>query len=142
LCPYIVAAADIKVYSDIRDGELVWPVVEKGENMLISIFISIYRFANDIDKGFDMWCGGFSEPNDGVGALVCVALNGYHSISTYQWYNEGEEMRNETYPSLYVIRPGKYWCVVTFTDCTKRSKDFIVTGYLICLLCAQIQYEL
>lgn len=39
---------------------------------------------------FDVWKGGFSCPGDRVAVMAWVALSGYHSISTYQWYRESE----------------------------------------------------
>lgn len=60
-----------------------------------------------------MWTGVKFSQQDHVALLVCVALNGYHSVVSYQWSEDGVEMKGETYPLLYTSVIGKYTCRVT-----------------------------
>ena len=43
---------------------------------------------------------------DHVALLMCIALNGYHSLSTYLWRESGEVMVSEVYPLLYISNAG------------------------------------
>lgn len=43
--------------------------------------------------------------------LLCVALGGYHSLSSYQWSNDGCDLLGEVHPIPTVA--GKYTCSVT-----------------------------
>ena len=52
---------------------------------------------------------------------MCVATSGYHSISSYQWKKDGNELPGEIYPILYTTSAGTYECyVVTGTETNSR----------------------
>ena len=53
----------------------------------------------------------FSQ-QDHIALLMCVALDGYHSVVSYQWIENGAEMKGEVYPLLYVSAFGRYTCRV------------------------------
>ena len=54
---------------------------------------------------------------------MCVALNGYHSVVTYEWNKDGYVLADEVYPLLYVTSVGKYVCSVTIVSKNKTVQQ-------------------
>lgn len=75
---------------------------------------------------FNFWSGGYAR--DGVALLVCFALNSYHSVTTYKWYNNSTMIVENPYPLLYVERSGHYKCAMNSLDDIERMQDFTVLG--------------
>ena len=44
--------------------------------------------------------------------MACVAINGYHSRSTYSWEHDGAMLQSENTPLLYASGKGSYICAV------------------------------
>ena len=66
--------------------------------------------------------------------LVCVAMNGFHSKVSYQWFKCGEVLGGAVHPIIYVETPGDYCCTVTI-DGTEEKREFRVIGdYIVQLL--------
>ena len=55
---------------------------------------------------------GVSE-NSSVALLMCVAVEGFHLLATYQWSQDVSQIVDEVYPLLYTTKPGKYSCLVS-----------------------------
>ena len=81
-----------------------------------------------IDAQFSLWTAGFAR--DGVGVLACIALNGFHATSQYQWLRNDYEMEDETYAVLYTSTCGEYKCRVTVDEDNHEESAFSVTGML------------
>ncbi len=47
-----------------------------------------------------------------VALLACVALNGYHSLTTYKWQSNEIDL-DECSPLIYVTECGLYTCHLT-----------------------------
>ncbi len=61
---------------------------------------------------YSQWKGAYIR--NGVALLACVAINGFHSVTTtYKWSRDGYVMQGENYPVVYVEVPGIYGCVIT-----------------------------
>ena len=69
---------------------------------------------------FDVWMGGYSCAGEQVALLACLAKNGYHSITTYQWYQNNEIKEKECYPIIYAAEVGTYKCQLQFQDNVKE----------------------
>ena len=65
---------------------------------------------NCAGEEYRYWSGGYARC--GVACLVCFALNGYHSETTYNWYDLDSWMATNPYPLLYTSKAGKYKCVM------------------------------
>ena len=59
--------------------------------------------------------------------MVCVAVEGFHSLAQYQWYRDDVPLHSGTFPILYVQHCGEYSCVVTVDD-VERKTYFKATG--------------
>lgn len=55
---------------------------------------------------FAVWHDCYSDTR--VAVMVCVAMEGYHSLVTYQWLKEDDELSSETFPVIYTSDPGTY----------------------------------
>ena len=64
---------------------------------------------------------------DHVALLMCIALSGYHSLSTYQWRESGKVMVSEVYPLLYISNAGMFTCTVNYEE-KSIERIFEVTG--------------
>lgn len=71
-------------------------------------------------KGFDVFTHGYSSEDGKVACLLCVAINGYHSVASYKWARE-EVLMNEFYPVVYVICEGEYKCTTVAEDSVKEA---------------------
>ena len=79
-----------------------------------------------------MWTGGCV--NGDVAIMVCVAINGFHSKASYQWFKRGEVLGGAVHPIIYVETPGDYCYTVTIEG-TEEKREFRVTGdYIVQLL--------
>ena len=58
--------------------------------------------------------------DDYTALLMCIAQNGYHSVASYQWKKDGENLSNEIFPLLYVSSTGKFECTVSAASQTIR----------------------
>ncbi len=45
--------------------------------------------------------------------MACVALEGYHSQVSYQWWRGDDKLPRETFPILYTSTPGTYRCTLS-----------------------------
>lgn len=87
------------------------------------MYSSLYSGAD-----FATWTGCKVSQQDWTALLVCVAMNGYHGIASYNWEKDGEDL-DEEFPLLYTKATGKYHCVVTVPTATmKATKDFEIKG--------------
>lgn len=77
-----------------------------------------------------LWTGVKISQQDHVALLMCVALNGYHSVVSYQWSENGADMKGEVYPLLYTSSFGKFVCRVSSTMKTIERR-FETKGTLI-----------
>ena len=80
------------------------------------------RFADD---EYSCWCAG-NVNKRGVAILLCVALKGYHPLTTYQWF-EDDILLNNPHPLLYMGRTGKYKCLMQSGQ-KERMQEFCVFG--------------
>ncbi len=64
---------------------------------------------------------------DGVGLMVCIAVEGFHSLARYQWYKDDVPLQIETFPILYVQQGGEYSCIITISGVERRT-SFRATG--------------
>ena len=84
-----------------------------------------------IGAKFSLWTAGFAR--DGVGVLVCIALDGFHAVSQYQWVQNDREMDDETFAVLYTSTCGEYKCRVTVEEQNLHEGGvFSVTGKFTC----------
>ena len=81
-----------------------------------------------VDAQFSLWTAGFAR--DGVGVLACIALNGFHATSQYQWLQNDHEIEEETYAILYTTSCGEYKCRVKVDEDIHEGNVFSVTGML------------
>ena len=44
---------------------------------------------------------------------MCIAINGYHSVASYEWSKDGFKLLDEVHPLLYASSTGKFTCSVT-----------------------------
>jgi len=59
--------------------------------------------------------------------MACLAVNGYHSLSSYQWYKDGALCTDEETPLYYTTGDGTYTCeIVAIED--KERVFFKVSG--------------
>ena len=58
--------------------------------------------------------------------FFCVALKGYHPLTTYQWF-EDDILLNNPHPLLYTGRTGKYKCLMQSGQ-KERMQEFCVFG--------------
>lgn len=73
--------------------------------------MSLFYMSSMVSGSYlSVWTGVKVSEQDHVALLVCVALNGYHSVVSYQWSEDGVEMKGETYPLLYTSVCGKHTC--------------------------------
>ena len=76
---------------------------------------------------FSLWTAGFAR--DGVSVLVCIALDGFHAVSQYQWVQNDCEMEDKTYAVLYTSTCGEHKSRVTVEEQTLHEGGvFSVTG--------------
>ena len=75
-----------------------------------------------------MWCGCYASQVDRRAILACVALEGYHSQSTYAWFLSGADLQENT-PLLHTDREGMYECQVTCSG-DIHSRNFKLTCVL------------
>ena len=61
------------------------------------------------DEEYTCWSAGHTN-NCGVAILVCIALKGYHPLTTYQWFEDDTLLKNP-YPLLYT---GKVCALLLF----------------------------
>ena len=78
------------------------------------------------DEEYTSWSAGHTN-NCGVAILVCIALKGYHPLTTYQWF-EDDTLLNNPYPLLYTEKIGKYKCVLTSGQKERVQEVFFVFG--------------
>ena len=74
-----------------------------------------------------LWTGAEASQQDYVALLMCVAMDGYHSLVSYQWSRNGADMTGEIHPLLYTAMVGKYTCKVT-NKTTSKERHFVVKG--------------
>ena len=60
-----------------------------------------------------MWTGIEVSQQDYVALLMCIAVDGYHTVCSYQWCKSGYNLTDEVYPLLYATSVGEYECSVT-----------------------------
>ena len=69
---------------------------------------------------FDVWTGCYSS--NGIALLACVAIDGYHGVSSYSWLHDGNSDSIGSTPLLYCANKGTYVSIVTcgnfVTKCT------------------------
>ena len=58
-----------------------------------------------LGASFSLWTGGIASAVDGVAVLVCVAMNGFHSKVSYQWYSKAGVLNMAIHPVIYVESP-------------------------------------
>lgn len=69
-----------------------------------------------VGSKFGVWSGAYASPLDRVVVMVCVVTGGYHSLTTYQWKKDGENLESETFPVIYTQDRGKYTCQMTIAE--------------------------
>ena len=76
---------------------------------------------------FEFWAGCYAQ--DGIALLVCVAINGFHPYTVYEWYKDGLKLGDEKFPVLYATASGNYLCRLLGTSDTfaiNESRTFLV----------------
>lgn len=113
---------------NLETGEVVYATPEEG-NTQCYIFRSgrHFFFFFYLGASFSLWTGGIASAVDGVAVLVCVAMNGFHSKMSYQWYSKAGILNMATHPVIYVECPGDYSCVVTGEN-VEEKQVFRVSG--------------
>ena len=74
---------------------------------------------------FVYWSAGCAKC--GVAIPICIALNAFHQMTTYKWYESDRRIESNPYPILYTSRSGEYRCVMEVGDDEKIHK-FSVLG--------------
>ena len=74
-----------------------------------------------------LWTGAEASQQYYVALLMCVAMDGYHSLVSYQWSRNAADMTGEIHPLLYTAMVGKYTCKVT-NKTTSTERHFVVKG--------------
>lgn len=92
--------------------------------LIVNIRIQPFKFAG---SKLEIWTATEVSQEDHIALLVCVAENGYHSLATYTWQKDGEYLRNENHPLLYVNTVGKFECTVSASS-QKIKQLFMVQG--------------
>ena len=72
-----------------------------------------HNYGGMLGSHLSLWTGVNLSQDDHVALLMCVAVNGYHSVVSYQWSKNGAEMNGEVYPLLYISAFGRYTCRVS-----------------------------
>ena len=73
------------------------------------------------------WCNGYVK--DGIAVLVCCALNGHHSVTTYEWIRD-ESPINNLFSIVYTDLSGKYKCSMQ-SSLGINIREFDVIGKLV-----------
>ena len=60
--------------------------------------------------------------------MACIAINGYHGITSYCWQGVDTPLAGEETPIL-ISGVGRYKCIVTSGD-EVMTQEFIVSGEL------------
>ncbi len=68
------------------------------------------------------------SPSNPVALMACVAINGYHSVASYQWSRDGITLSEESSSILYCGTPGNNTCAVTAEGCTAKAV-YTLTGH-------------
>ncbi len=71
---------------------------------------------------FRVWSGGYVSA--GLSLLTCVAINGYHSQSSYTWKCGDTILAGQTTPLLYCTTSLSHECIV---KCTKFDVHCVFT---------------
>ena len=59
-----------------------------------------------------------------MAVLVCLAQEGNHSVSKYQWYFNDQVLDDECNPIVYITQCGLYKCQIVYTVCNNRVFNF------------------
>ena len=86
------------------------------------VYLVLLQKSSLIGSQFSLWAAGFAR--DGVGVLVCIALDGFHAVSQYQWAQNNRVMEDETYAVLYTSSYGEYKCRVTLEEQISMKEEY------------------
>ena len=64
--------------------------------------------------------------------LACVAINGYHSKSSYSWQHDQETILSQSTPLLYTSSKGSFTCHVKCVGFEIQSEFKVEGKYFIC----------
>ena len=78
---------------------------------------------------FDIWAGCYSSPFDPIVLLACVAINGYHGMSSYTWQRDQDVLTSHQTPLVYCVVAGTYTCSVIYDGFVMKC-TFKVEGEL------------
>jgi len=59
---------------------------------------------------FGQWSGALAV--NGVAVMVTIAINGFHSRVSYQWFKDGSALKDEVFPVMYTADSGVFGCRV------------------------------
>ena len=76
-----------------------------------------------------VWVGCYASQVDSMVVMASPAVNGYHSIVTYSWKKDGNDMPGEDTPLLFTNKTGKFQCCIRGETVTYTS-EFIVSSKL------------
>ena len=65
---------------------------------------------------FAVWSGCYVSQTDAMVVLACPAINGFHSLVTYNWERDGSTLPGEDTPLLYCCQEGMYSCDIKGTN--------------------------
>ena len=68
-------------------------------NFLLEVDLKMFLY---LGASFSLWTGGIASAVDGVAVLVCVAMNGFHSKVSYQWYSKAGVLNMAIHPVIYL----------------------------------------
>ena len=76
-----------------------------------------------LDAMFDVWNGCYLCSDQDMALLCCVAINGYHGCSAYEWRRVEDNVFIGRTPLMYYIaKTGNYVCRV-ITHLVNSSED-------------------
>ena len=100
-----------------------------GPQSEVNNSFSIFQPFTLADSQLRIWTAAEVSQDDYVALLMCVAVDGYHSLTSYQWRKDGENILNEIYPLFYATTIGSYDCFVSAMSQTAKC-SFEVKGVI------------
>lgn len=77
-----------------------------------------------------MWTGSCIDSENRIALLSVVVLRGYHSLTKYQWKQNGVCLKNEVYPIIYAESRGSYTCEIVVSGESIATFSFTISGLL------------
>ena len=75
-----------------------------------------------------VWAGCYASQADAQVVMANPAINGYHSVVSYQWELDGSSIPGEDTPLLFAEKAGVYSCHIIGPGETNYKKEFRVSS--------------